>query len=69
MAFINLTEIFLSLCLKGFRNIDEITGTQVRQSSIAPINAKLKVSAIGLNILPSTLLSDKIGIKTIKIIN
>ena len=36
---------------------------------MAPIRAKLKVSAIGRNILPSTPLSERIGIKTIRMIN
>ena len=36
---------------------------------MAPINAKLKVRAIGLNIFPSTPLNDKIGIKTISMIS
>ena len=53
----------------GFKKIDETTGTYVKHKNIAPISAKLKAIAIGLNILPSTPLSDRIGIKTIKIIN
>ena len=53
----------------GFKNKEETTGTYVKQSSIAPIRAKLKVSAIGLNILPSTPSKVKIGIKIIKMMN
>src|SRR5690606_13719146 len=67
--FINLTDTFFSLFLSGFKNNEETTGTYVRQKSIAPISAKLKVNAIGLNILPSTPLNDKIGMNTIKIMS
>ena len=53
----------------GFKKIDATTGTYVKHKSIAPNKAKLNVIAIGLNILPSIPDKDKIGIKTIKIIN
>tara|TARA_R110002072_G_scaffold236598_1_gene394162 strand:+ start:29 stop:217 length:189 start_codon:yes stop_codon:yes gene_type:complete len=36
---------------------------------MAPTNAKLKVSAMGLNILPSTPLNDRIGMKTIRMMS
>ena len=53
----------------GFKNKEETTGTYVKQKIIAPNNAKLKVIAIGLNILPSIPDNERIGIKTIRIIN
>ena len=59
--------MFLSETLEGFNINVDITGTYVKHKSIAPIKAKLKVNAIGLNIFPSTPLKDSIGIKTIRI--
>src|SRR5690606_23832564 len=64
-----LTDMFLSLCLFGFKNMEEMTGTYVKQKIMAPTNAKLNVSAIGLNILPSTPLSDKMGMNTMRMIS
>lgn len=49
--------------------MEAATGTYVKQSNMAPNNAKLKVNAIGRNIFPSTPLNDRMGINTIKIIN
>ena len=67
--FIKRTEIFLSDSFDGFKKIEAATGTYVKHNIIAPIKAKLKVNAMGLNIFPSTPLNDRIGIKTIKIIS
>ncbi len=42
-----------------------MTGTHVRQKNMAPSRAKQKARAMGLNILPSTPVSDNTGMKTI----
>ena len=55
--------------LEGFRIRDATAGTYVKQKTMAPRSAKLKVSAIGLNILPSTPLNDRIGMKTMRMMS
>src|SRR5690606_41649342 len=46
-----------------FKNKEETAGTYVRHRIIAPSMAKIKVSAIGLNIFPSTPSKVRIGRK------
>jgi hypothetical protein len=66
---INRLEMDLGFSSAGFKIIEATTGTYVKQKIMAPIKAKLKVIAMGLNIFPSTPERDNIGMKTIKIIN
>jgi hypothetical protein len=66
---INRDESEFGFSIVGFKNKEETTGTKVKHKIMAPTKAKLKVMAIGLNILPSIPDKDKIGMKTIKIIS
>ena len=62
-------EMLTLVLLLGRKKSDAITGTYVKHSSIAPIRAKQNTRAIGRNIFPSTLTNDKIGMKTMMMIN
>ena len=63
------TEIFLGPGTADLRKMEETTGKYVRPKIIAPIKAKLNTSAMGRNIFPSTPESERMGMKTMMMIN
>ncbi|KAF5039055.1 hypothetical protein DSECCO2_547930 [anaerobic digester metagenome] len=66
--FITQSDVVFLLFRDGLRKREVATGSHVSPIIIAPSIAKQNERAIGLNILPSTPVRERIGIKTISII-
>ena len=60
----SLEEMVFLSGFEGLMNNEAITGIYVKHKIMAPMSAKQNTKAMGLNIFPSTLTSDKIGINT-----